>query len=71
MKAVIDRFVEDYAIVLIGDEEIKVDIPKKLLPRGVREGSWLDVSFEMDREGENKQREKIQDLLEKLKNKSR
>ncbi len=33
MKAVIDRIVEDYAVLLVGDEEIKVDIPKKLLPK--------------------------------------
>ncbi|MBS4029858.1 MAG: DUF3006 domain-containing protein [Clostridiales bacterium] len=66
MKAVIDRFEEDYAVVLFGDEEIKVDIPKKLLPEGVQEGSWLRVSFELDQEGTQKQKEKIKDMLDKL-----
>jgi len=37
MKAVIDRFEGDYAVVLFGDEEIKVDIPKELLPQEPRE----------------------------------
>ena len=31
MKAIIDRFEGDYAVVLFGDEEIKVDM-QKLLP---------------------------------------
>lgn len=69
MKAVIDRFEGEYAVVLFGDEEIKVDIPKKLLPANVQEGSWLNVSFELDANVTNKQTEKIQNLLEKLKNK--
>lgn len=71
MKAVIDRFEEDYAVVLIGDKEIKVDIPRVLLPPGAREGSWLNVSFELNSDGTKKQEEKIKGLLEKLKNKGR
>ena len=51
MKAVIDRFEGDHAVVLFGDEEIKVDIPRQLLPTGVKEGSWLKVSFELDPDG--------------------
>lgn len=71
MKAIIDRFEGDYAVVLFGDEEVKVNIPKKLLPEGAREGSWLNVMFELDQEGSEKQKEKIGDLLNKLKNKPR
>ncbi len=52
MKAVIDRFEGDHAIVLFGDEETKVDIPRQLLPLGVKEGDWLNVSFELDPEGD-------------------
>ncbi len=70
MKAVIDRFEGDYAVVLFGDEEFKVDILRKLLPEGAKEGSWLNVSFELDSEGTQKQEQKIKDLLDKLKNKS-
>ncbi len=69
MKAVIDRFEGDYAIVLFGDDEIKVDLPSKLLPEGSKEGSWLQVDFTLDPEGENEQREKISNLIDKLKNK--
>ncbi len=71
MKAVIDRFEGDFAIALFGDEEIKVDIPKKLLPPGALEGSWLTVTFELDAEGEDKQRAKVSKLLDKLKSKNK
>lgn len=69
MKAVIDRFEGDFAVVLFGDEEIKVDIPNKLLPKGAKEGSWLNIIFELDPDATKKQQEKIQGLLEKLRNK--
>ena len=71
MKVVIDRFEGDYAVVLVEDEEIKVDIPKQLLPKGAKEGSWLKLNFELDLEGTEKQKEKISKLLDKLKNKKR
>ncbi|MCR3922555.1 MAG: DUF3006 domain-containing protein [Firmicutes bacterium] len=69
MKAVIDRFVEEYAVVLVGDDEVKVDIPLKLLPKSAREGSRLTVIFDVDDKGTQQQEEKITKLLEKLKNK--
>lgn len=70
MKAVIDRFEGDCAVILVGDEERQVCIPKKYLPEGAGEGSWLEVSFELDPEGGKKQEEKVKNLLEKLKNKN-
>ncbi len=71
MKAVIDRMEGEYALLLLGDKELKVDISIELLPEGSKEGSWLKVNFELDPEGEDKQREKISKLLTKLKNKNR
>ena len=71
MKAVVDRFEGEYAVLLFGDDEIKVDFPKKLLPQGTHEGSWLKVVFELDQEGTKKQEEKIAGLIEKLKNMSK
>lgn len=71
LKAVIDRFEGDHAVVLFGDEEIKVDIPRKLLPKGAREGSWLKASFEMDPDGEKRQREKIEAQLQRLRERNK
>jgi len=71
LKAVIDRFEGNYAVVLIGPEETRVDLPIKLLPTGAREGSVLDVSFELDPEGEEERRKRIRDKLGKLMNKGK
>ena len=69
MKAVIDRFEGDYAIVLLGDEEeeIKAYIPKQILPSGIREGSWLSVCIKLDTKQEKMKRGKISKFLDKLK----
>ena len=69
MKAVLDRFENDLAIILIGDEEQQIIVQKDMLPEGIKEGSWLKVNFEIDPESEDDQRTKIQNLLDKLKNK--
>ncbi|RPI33352.1 MAG: DUF3006 domain-containing protein [Chloroflexota bacterium] len=46
MKAVIDRFEEEFAVILLGEGGIKLLIPKALLPPGAKEGHWLQI--EMD-----------------------
>lgn len=71
MKAVVDRIENGQAVVLFGDDEIKVDIPVRVLPAGVKEGDILRVEFTIDKETERKQREKISQLLNSLKNKNK
>ena len=70
MRAVIDRIIDDNAIVLLGEKEIQIDISLSFLPQKAKEGSVLKVTFELDEEGETQQREKIANLLNKLKNKN-
>lgn len=57
--------------MLIGDGEVKIDIKTNELPSGVKEGSWLKLSFVLDPEGEQGQRKTISDKLDRLKNKRR
>jgi len=71
LKAVIDRFEGDYAVVLFGNDEIKVDIPKVLLPEGSKEGSWFKVSFELDIEETKSREDRIKSKLDKLKKKGK
>ncbi len=66
IKSVIDRFESDFAVLLVGDEEIQVDFPKKLLPEGAKEGDWLNLAFEIDATGTKAQKQKIEGLLNKL-----
>jgi hypothetical protein len=47
-KAVVDRFEGAFAVLLIGENSRKVDIPRKMLPKGTKEGTWLQVEFEAD-----------------------
>ncbi len=70
MKAVIDRIENDLAILLVGDQEIQVDIPVSLLPDGAKEGSWLTIDMKLDLDAEQQQRKKISGMLERLKNKN-
>ncbi|MGI6113658.1 MAG: DUF3006 domain-containing protein [Mahellales bacterium] len=71
MRAVVDRIENGQAVVLFGDDEIKVDIPVRFLPEGIKEGNILRVEFTIDKEAERKQREKISQLLDSLKNRNK
>jgi hypothetical protein len=44
-KAVIDRFEGKWAVLLLGDDEKPVSVPKKSLPRRVQAGQWLNVQL--------------------------
>lgn len=45
-KAVIDRFEGGLAVLLVGEDERRIDIPRECLPKGAREGYWLQVELE-------------------------
>lgn len=66
-----DRFEGGYAVLLFGDAEIRVDLPQVLLPPGTGEGSLLRVSLVLEPEEEGERRDRIEDLLGRLKDKSK
>ena len=45
-KAVIDRFEEGFAVLLMGDDERQIEVPRAVLPRGAREGHWLRIELD-------------------------
>ena len=45
-KAVIDRFEGDKAVLLVGEEEDRLIIPRVSLPSGAMEGMWLQAYVE-------------------------
>lgn len=45
MKAVIDRFEGDYAILIIGEEERQINVLRSLLPKEAKEGQWLTLDI--------------------------
>jgi len=70
MKAVIDRVEGELAVLLLGDKgEFKLNLPLSLLPEGCKEGDILNMSFERDPEATEQARERVSNLMEKLKKK--
>ena len=67
IKAVIDRFEGEFAVLLLGNEEFKIDWPHVKLPSGAKEGDILDFELNIDTKGTEKQKEKIKDKLQQLK----
>jgi len=70
-KATLDRIEEDIAVLLVRDEEkIKIKIPLFLLPAGSKEGDILDISITRNIQETEEAKQRVSNLLEKLKNKN-
>lgn len=70
-KAVIDRIESGVAVVLVGEEEEQIHVPQSLLPKGAKEGDHLIAQWELDPQSTDAARERVSNLLERLRNKSR
>lgn len=70
LSAVIDRFEEDKAVLLIGDEEIKVNFPRKLLDKNLKEGDYITLDIKYDAKATKEAQEEVQNLLKSLKEKN-
>ena len=74
MKAVIDRFEGDRAVLLLGDEGQPLNVPRQVLPGKAREGSWLTLdiiggeprNIKLDEQETESARERIAALLARL-----
>jgi hypothetical protein len=69
MKAVIDRVEGKIAVLLLGDESTTLNIPLSLLPAGCKEGDVLNISIERDVVGTEQTKERVTDLMDRLKKK--
>ncbi len=69
MKAVIDRIENQIAVVLLGEEEIQIDVPLSQLPEGVAEGTWMRLQFLIDEHTSREQYNRNKFLLERIKRK--
>ena len=45
----IDRFEGDLAVLLVGEEQDRLEVNKSMLPIGAKEGDWLQVDVKDDR----------------------
>ena len=66
-SAVIDR-IEDggTAVVLAGDDELKVELPASLLPEGAESGSHLSINITLDEASRKGAEERVKALQERL-----
>ncbi|MDF2563981.1 MAG: hypothetical protein K0Q53_376 [Massilibacillus sp.] len=48
MQAVIDRFEDKKAVLLVGEDEIPVIFPKKYLPAQIGEGDYVKIEIFYD-----------------------
>lgn len=71
-KVTLDRIEDDIAVLLVRDEEkIKINIPVFLLPPESKEGDILDITIARNLKETGYAKERVSNLLEKLKNKNR
>ena len=64
--AVIDRFEEDKAVLLVGCAEKKVVFPAEELPEGLQEGDYIRLDISFDEEATRAAREEAAALLRDL-----
>ena len=66
-RAVIDR-IEDggTAVLLVGEDEHKVELPASLLPEGAESGSHLSLDISLDEASRKEAEERVKALQEKL-----
>ena len=48
VKAVVDRFEGDKAVILVGEEEELLVVDRGKLPHGTKEGDWLKADVQDD-----------------------
>jgi hypothetical protein len=68
IKVFIDRVEGDLAvIVLYDDDKVKFKLPLKYLPDSSGEGDHFRLTFAVDKESREAEKQKIDELLNKLK----
>ena len=68
IKLTIDRFEDKYAILESQDKDpIIFNFPLHLLPPEAKEGTVLSINIDIDQEETKRRKDKIQNLLNKLK----
>lgn len=67
IKAFVDRIEGKLAVVYLGaNQDYKVDIPVKFLPKGITEDTHLKIDFSVDEVANKELVDEIEDLRKKL-----
>ncbi|MDF2569262.1 MAG: hypothetical protein K0R55_866 [Sporomusa sp.] len=65
LKAVVDRFEESKAVLLVGEQEISVNWPSELLPEA-KEGDILAIEITVDADATKQAKAEIDALFEQI-----
>jgi hypothetical protein len=71
VRAVLDRFEEDKAVLLVGDAECSVTWPRTFLPAEASEGDILWLALSIDTEATRAARAEAEEMLRQLLNADR
>ena len=63
-KATVDRFEGDFAVLSV--ESRSLDIPKKIIPEGTKEGDIIYIAITNDKEETKSQEELARNLLNEV-----
>lgn len=66
VKAVIDRFEGNKAVLLLGNEEQQASWPRDMLPPGVKSGDYLTFTVSFDKATTEEAHQEASDLLKKI-----
>lgn len=70
VKAVIDRYEGDKAVLLVGDDERSVVFPTTYLPPSLDEGAYLRLDIAFDQEATVRAQQEAAELLRELQEKN-
>ncbi|WP_371380537.1 DUF3006 domain-containing protein [Sporomusa aerivorans] len=65
IRAVVDRFEEDKAVLLVGEQETSIIWPRQLLPE-CRESDILAINITVDSAATQKAKQEVEDLFEQI-----
>jgi len=68
VRGVIDRFEENYAVILLGAKEKKINWPKEFLPQGAKESQVICFTLKIDHEATSTLEKETAELWQKITN---
>lgn len=67
IKGFVDRIEGKIAVLYLGkNEDIKIDLPIKLLPKEIKEGTHLNITIDIDKDLDKETSQSIEDIRKQM-----
>ena len=66
LRAVVDRIEGKMAVLLVGEEQYRIVVPRSFLPEDAEEGAVLNIRMETDAAATADARRRVQELIDRL-----